>query len=647
MICEAEVNKLKDRQLGFEFIKNHAGEIVQISQGKKVEILSVEAYEKFVKEHYANNRPKMRKLLMDDIPDDFIERQMNDSRYISKYMKGLLSNIVREKLPNGEYEQEAVSKKLISCNGSITDRLKKDWGMNDVWNSIVLPRFQRLNQLTSKDCFTAYTPEGHEIPAMPLELQKGFNKKRIDHRHHAMDAIVIACATRDHVNLLNNEAAHSKHNANRYQLQRKLRRFEKIIIDGKEKEISKEFLKPWDSFTTDAKQALEGIIVSFKQNLRVINKTTNHIQHYDENGKKVLVKQEKGDSWAIRKSMHKDTMFGEVNLRKSDKTVSLNEALKNTKAIVNKEFKKKVMELLEAGRDAKYIKKHVEDNKDVWSDIDIKKIQVYYYTKDTNDRYFATRKPLDTSFNKKKIEESVTDTGIQKILLAHLDAKGGDPELAFSPDGIDEMNRNSVALNEGKFHQPILKVRVYEKADKFAVGQTGNKSSKFVEAAKGTNLFFAVFVPEKLNIETGETDKVRSYLTIPLNVMIDCQKKFGKDWRNNIEFYLKENNLVSNEVKLLFILSPNDLVYLPTKEQLTKGIKDIDKARIYKMVSSSGNQCFFIDEKVAKTIVDKMEFSSLNKMERAVTGEMIKETCIPIKVDRLGNIIELNGQKLN
>ena len=64
------------------------------------------------------------------------------------------------------------------------------------------------------------------------------------------------------------------------------------------------------------------------------------------------------------------------------------------------------------------------------------------------------------------------------------------------------------------------------------------------------------------------------------------------------------------------------------------------------MVSSSGNQCFFIDEKVAKSIVDKVEFTSLNKAERAISGEMIKETCVSIKVDSLGNIIELNGKKL-
>lgn len=646
VICEAEVNKLKDRQLGFEFIKNHKGEKVQISQGKTVEILSVEAYEKFVKEHYSNNRTKMKKLLMDDIPDGFIERQLNDSRYISKLVKGLLSNIVREKLPNGEYEQEAVSKNLISCNGSITDRLKKDWGMNDVWNIIVLPRFQRLNELTGKDCFTTISTEGHEIPAMPLELQKGFNKKRIDHRHHAMDAIVIACATRDHVNLLNNEAAHSKHNANRYQLQRKLRRFEKATIDGKEKEIAKEFLKPWDTFTTDAKRTLENIIVSFKQNLRVINKTSNRNQHYDENGKKVMVKQKKGDSWAIRKSMHKDTVFGEVNLRKSDKTVSLKEALKNPKAIVNKEFKKKVIELLEEGRDAKYIEKYLKDNKDVWSDIDIKKIQVYYFTKDTNDRYFATRKPLDTSFDKKKIESSVTDTGIQKILLAHLEAKGGDPELAFSPDGIDEMNRNIVALNKGKFHQPIVKVRVYEKAEKFAVGQNGNKAAKFVEAAKGTNLFFAIFGTEKTNKETGETETVRTYLTIPLNVMIDCQKKYGSQWRNCIETYLQEQQLVTSDAKLLFILSPNDLAYLPTKEELKDGITVLDKERIYKFVSCTGNEGHFIPISIASPIIQTTELGSNNKAQKAWTGEMIKETCLPIKVDRLGNVIELNGKKL-
>lgn len=658
VICEAEVNKLKDRLLGYEFIKAHHGEKVQLSQGKVVEILSVEAYEKFVKDHYANNRTKMKKLLMDDIPDGFIERQMNDSRYISKVVKGLLSNIVREKLDNGEYEQEAVSKNLISCNGSITDRLKKDWGMNEVWNSIILPRFLRLNELTGRDCFTTTSAEGHLIPQMPLELQRGFSKKRIDHRHHAMDAIVIACATRDHVNLLNNEAAHSKHNANRYQLQRKLRRFEKMVIDGEEREIAKEFIKPWDTFATDAKQALEDIIVSFKQNLRVINKTTHHYQHYDENGKKVIRPQQKGDSWAVRKSMHKDTVFGEVNLRMK-KTVSLNEAVKHSERIVNKDFKIKVKELLREGRNAKYIKKYVEENKDVWSDINLSKIEVYYYTNETNDRFFATRKPLDTSFDKKKIETSVTDTGVQKILLAHLASKGGNPELAFSPDGIDEMNRNIISLNGNRYHKPIFKVRYYEQSEKkFAIGDKGNKKTKFAEADDGTNLYFVIY-------ETKENGRV--FASILFALAVECQKEAQTKWidllDNRLRDKSKEKRLekyqqynIPENSKLLFVLSPNDFVYIPTG----KG-NVIDKSRIFVVNDFSDTTIYFRPYYIAKAITAKevdlrrryikkenvsKVIGSFDEKTANFEGMLIKDVCVPLKVDRLGNIIEINGQKL-
>lgn len=651
VICEAEVNKLKDNQLGFEFIKNHHGEKVQMSGGGVVEILSVDAYEKFVKDHYSHNNVKKKKLLMEDIPEDFIARQLNDSRYISKVVKGLLSNIVRTKDTNGAYEQEATSKNLISCTGGITDRLKLDWGMNDVWNRIVLPRFERLNQLTGRDCFTALSKEGHWIPNMPLELQKGFNKKRIDHRHHAMDAIVIACATRDHVNLLNNEAAKPKNQANRYQLSHKLRHYEKVMIDGKERSVPKDFIKPWDSFTQDAQNVLENIIVSFKQNLRVINKTMNFYQHF-ENGKKTLKRQEKGDSWAIRKPMHKDTIYGEINLRMK-KPVSLKDALKNPKAIVEKDLKKKILELLADGKDVKAIKKYFEDNKDVWSDVNLSKIDVYYFTQDiknkhgeVKERYFATRKSLDTSFDKKKIETSIADTGVQKILLAHLESKGGDPELAFSPDGIDEMNRNIKELNGGKNHQPIIKVRVYEKADKFAIGTKGNKSKKFVEAAKGTNLFFAIFESIETDNNSGEEVKVRSYATVPLNMVIDCQKEAGKDWKDKIDSLLKEKEMVANDARLLFMLSPNDLVYLPTEDQIKNGIDAIDRTRIYKMVSCTGNEGHFIPSFISNPIIQTTELGSNNKAQRSWTNEMIKETCVPIKVDRLGNILDLNGKKL-
>ena len=599
-----------------EFIKKHGGEIVELSFGRSVKIFTEYEYEKFVSDYYGKNRTKLRKLMMDDIPEEFISRQLNDSRYISKVIKGLLSNIVRE-----DGEEEAISKNLIVCTGSVTDRLKKDWGINDVWNKIVLPRFVRLNEITGRVQFTSKNIDGHEIPSLPLEFQKGFSKKRIDHRHHAMDAIVIACAGRNIVNYLNNASASGKAKISRYDLQHLL--CDKLKTDGMGN--YKWFIKkPWETFTQDVYAALDSIIVSFKQNLRVINKATNLYTHF-ENGEKKLVKQ-KGVNWAIRKPMHKDTVYGEINLRKI-KQVSLNEAVKDPSRIVNKEFKEKLLSLLEQGYSVKLIKKYVEENKDIWQDINLFKIDIYYFTKETKERFFASRELLDTSFDKKKIEK-ITDTGIQKILLRHLEMKNGDPNLAFSPDGIDEMNRNIITLNGGKKHCPILKVRTYEKAEKFAIGNNGNKSLKFVEAAKGTNLYFAVYETEKMNEVTGIIEKKRNYETVPLNTVIERLKK-------GLSVAPPDEN--GNEPK--FVLSPNDLVYIPYNKQFSDG--KLDCSRIYKFVSCTGNEAHFIPAYIANPIIDTKELGSNNKSQRAWTNEMIKEVCIPIKVDRLGNIIKV------
>lgn len=258
VICETGVNKLKDNQLGYEFIKNHHGEKVQIGN-KTVQIFEVTAYEDFVKQYYSKNRGKRTKLLLEEIPDKMIERQMNDTRYISKFISSVLSNIVR-----AETNDDGVnSKSLIPGNGKITNELKQDWGLNDVWNELILPRFERLNKLTNSTQFTSWN-ENHQkfLPTVPLELSKGFSKKRIDHRHHAMDALVIACATRDHINLLNNKHAKSKE---RFDLNRKLRKFEKVAYTHPqtgqriEKEVPKDFIKPWESFTGDARNALENV----------------------------------------------------------------------------------------------------------------------------------------------------------------------------------------------------------------------------------------------------------------------------------------------------------------------------------------------------------------------------------------------------
>lgn len=609
VICEAEVNKLKGNMLGYEFIKNYPGKIVELGFGQKVKIQTVEAYELFVKEHYSYNPAKMKKLLMEDIPEQFIQRQLNDSRYISKFIKSLLSNIVRE-----EGESEATSKNIIVCTGGVTDRLKKDWGVNDVWNKIILPRFLRLNEITNSDHFTTTNTNNKIIPAMPLALQKGFNKKRIDHRHHAMDAIVIACANRNIVNYLSNESASKNAKISRLDLRQILCTRTKPDTFGN---YQWTINKPWETFTQDVHTVLANMIVSFKQNLRIINKTTNHYFRY-QNGKKVQCVQETGDCWAIRKPMHKETVYGEINLRKIT-TVPLKSALENPQRIVEKDLKKKIKELLQQRLNEKQIKKYFEENNDTWQDVNLKKIQFYSFTKEGKERYFANRESIDTSFNQKKIEEKVADTGIQQILLRHLEKNNNDPNQAFSPEGIEWMNKNIISLNNGKCHQPIYKVRTYERAEKFTVGQTGNKLEKFVEAAKGTNLFFAIY----------ETEHKRSFTSVPLNVVIERLKKglspAPEDSKGNPPKY---------------VLSPNDLVYVPTQEELKCGHinQPIQTGRIYKMVSCTGNRLYVIPYYIANILVDKVEYGSLNKTEFSDEKLSIKETCIPIKLDRLGNI---------
>lgn len=584
VICEAEVNKLKGNMLGYEFIKNNSGKIVELGFGQKVKIQTVEDYELFVKEHYSYNPVKMKKLLMEDIPEQFIQRQLNDSRYISKFIKSLLSNIVRE-----EGESEATSKNIIVCTGGVTDRLKKDWGVNDVWNKIILPRFLRLNEITNSNLFTTTNTNNKIIPTMPLALQKGFNKKRIDHRHHAMDAIVIACANRNIVNYLSNESASKNAKISRLDLRQILCTRTKPDTFGNYQWIIN---KPWETFTQDVHTILESMIVSFKQNLRIINKTTNHYFRY-QNGKKVQCVQETGDCWAIRKPMHKETVYGEINLRKIT-TVPLKSALENPQRIVEKDLKKKIKELLQQGLNEKQIKKYFEENKDTWQDVNLKKIQFYSFTKEGKERFFASRESLDTSFNNKKIEEKVADTGIQQILLHHLEQNNNDPNQAFSPEGIEWMNKNIISLNNGKWHQPIYKVRTYEQAEKFTVGQTGNKSEKFVEAAKGTNLFFAIY----------ETEHKRSFASVSLNVVIERLKK---------GLSLAPENSKGNLPK--YVLSPNDLVYVPTQEEIKCGHinQPIQKDRIYKMVSCTEGECHFIPYFVANPMIQTIELGIITK----------------------------------
>jgi len=655
IICEAEVNKLKDNQLAYEFIKNNQGLKIELSHGKYVQLYNLPSYELNVKQYFMKNKSKMTKLLLEEIPESFIQRQLNDSRYISKVVKSLLSNLVRE-----EGESEGVAKNVISSNGSITSRLKQDWGLHDVWNELISPRFERLNKITGTQDFGKINENtGKFLPQVPLELSKGFNKKRIDHRHHAVDALVVACTTRNHINYLNNESASENKKSERFDLRNKLRHLEEYNDrTGKKRVIAKDFIKPWPGFTKDAKDLLNKIIVSFKSNHRVINKTVNRYQNWENKPdgtiRKVIKKQTKGDSWAIRKPIHKDTVSGLVNLQ-FKKSVNFSSAIDNWESIANKALRFKIKEMVKAGLDKKKILSHFKSENYIFNGENIAKVEIYYFTNENqNTRVAASRVKLDESFTSTKIE-SITDSGIQKILLRHLEnyigrmdenSKPVAPEvLAFSADGIEALNSNLRVLNNGKYHAPIYKVRTYETfGNKFCIGTIGNKKAKYVEAAKGTNLFFAIYIDEK-----GK----RSYETIPLNVVIERQKQGLPSVPEQDE----------NGNPLLFHLSPNDLVYVPTEEEKENpNLVDFENLssekinRIYKFTDASGTTMNFMNCNISDLLFNinfkdqekkEIKYSIQNELgvgspqsknQKSFDGEMIKDICWKLHVDRLGNI---------
>ena len=570
VIAESDVNQDKSNMTAFEYIKEKGGSLVN---GHK--ILYLPEYEAHCKKYFTKNRRKLKNLLSEDIPEDFINRQLNDTRYISKVIKALLSNIVRE-----DDEQAETSKNLLPVTGAITSTLKHDWGLHDKWNEIILPRFKRLNELTYTTDFTYINQQGIEVPKIPDYIPGRINKKRIDHRHHALDALVIASVTRNHINYIN--ALNNKKVKHTLQPQ--------LLIKNNDGRYSKTFRMPWSTYPVDAYKALLNLIPSFKQDLRVINKATNKywkwVLQADGSYKKQQVKQIKGDHWAIRKALHKETVYGKF---------------KGIKTPNNK---------------------------------------------------VATFVKTDLSgIDKAKHIEQIVDKNIREVIIPnhlndYVDEQGKiDYKEAFSPEGIEKLNANIIQLNNGKFHHPIYKVKMYEVGSRFSLSENleSPKHKKYVEAAKGTNLFFAIYR------DTGK--QKRNFETVPLNEVIAHQKSVAhlpKKERTPIPIKPEKG-------EFLFSLSPGDLVYVPTDEEIEVpeivNINDLSKEQINRIyvVNDFSSTCYFTPVHLAKNIAPKEVDMNFDKKKQKITGsfdtktasykeKQIKDICWKLRVNRLGNI---------
>ncbi|OQP51720.1 hypothetical protein A4H97_26270 [Niastella yeongjuensis] len=575
VIVETWANREKDDRTAMEYIR----------RGSSIsDLLNPEAYSAHVNRIFRHK--KRRHLLSDEIPKGFIERQLNDTRYITKKVAELLSQVVE-------------SKKVKTTTGKITDELKHKWGMGDMMKRLLIERFERLEKLTGEKKVEYLTDEDGR---RRLHLQ-GF-EKRIDHRHHAIDALIVACTLDEHITYINTLEAQTKDETEKY-------KYKKLLKSNK----TRDFKEPWHYFIPAAEKALQQIIVSFKNRHRILNKGVNkHLKYVEKDGQwvKDLVTQTKGDLWSVRQPLHKETVSGKLQFRRY-KTGNISDAIKQPEKIADKKVKAHLRYLIQQlGPDEKKIKKHLKDNPAFDSNGNaIEKVTMWYMKE-----YYGNRVFLDDSFTAEKIKEKIAEyntesgKGLKGVLLTHLSKWNNDPKAAFTGEGMEDLAKTA--------GRPITKVTTYEDSK----GKFEIRKGQFVEAAKGTNLFFVIYE----NMQTGD----REYETLRLDEVIVAK---ANGWPV----------VKAKEGYRHFTLSPNDLVYVPEEGENIKMIdwqmeKEKTSRRVYKVVSFTGSQCFFVPHNFSKTIIEKVELGSLNKQEKSLDELMIKKCCIKLRVDKLGNV---------
>lgn len=154
-------------------------------------------------------REKLRRF-MDPIEEGFTNRHLSDTRYISAMACDYLALLY-----GGRNEGEGStgrSKRLITPAGPLTAWLRRGWHLDSI-------------------------------------LSHRNEKERADHRHHAIDAIVVALADDKAIKRLSDAA-------------------EKAEREGRERAFGT-VEAPWDGFDQDVRSVIEKVTVSHRQNRRV------------------------------------------------------------------------------------------------------------------------------------------------------------------------------------------------------------------------------------------------------------------------------------------------------------------------------------------------------------------------------------------
>ena len=120
--------------------------------------------------------------LKKDIPADFLERQLRLTQYISRQAMSILQQGIR---------------RVTASEGGVTAHLRSLWGYDDILHSLNLDRYESMGETE----LVRNHPNSEEDESMKCRITDW--SKRKDHRHHAIDALVVACTRQGYIQRLN------------------------------------------------------------------------------------------------------------------------------------------------------------------------------------------------------------------------------------------------------------------------------------------------------------------------------------------------------------------------------------------------------------------------------------------------------------
>lgn len=362
-----------------------------------------DAYVERVNSLYANkiiSKTKRNKLLMpeDKIPNDFIDRQLRESQYIARKAREILQTICHN---------------VWSTSGTVTAELRHLWGWGDVTMNLQMPKYKELGLTEIKEWESEHGKRRHS-----KEVIKDWTK-RDDHRHHAVDALVIACTEQGFIHLFNTLSASKTREDMQKEIEKRSEQYkEKLSL------LAKYIISRCPIDIADVEKAVADILISFKSGKKVAVFGKRKI------GKRGHKKVVQTGIIIPRGSLSEESVYGRI------KTIEKNKALKhifeNPHLIVAPHIRELVEQRLEKFDND--LKGALASLKKEPIYLDPEKSKVLEYATCFKEEY-VIKYTVDINFNK---TDKVIDGKIKEILQDRLAKFGGKPKEAFKDVQKDE-----------------------------------------------------------------------------------------------------------------------------------------------------------------------------------------------------------------